>query len=187
MASAALLALGCSSDDSVPRSEQSEGQQSASTRRADVATPSSRGPVAFRLSSHEFSRLASGDARRLIERAGEPIAESAWEAYPAIVLREWLHARGVDLEVRPGVARVLARIAAEQELTVLAVTAGARRSSARLAALAPSERELRRYYERFNEDHWPEAGRAMLAWLSIIRRAITQVDRGSVIVIPVDD
>ena len=63
----------------------------------------------------------------------------------------------------------------------------ARRYGKRLARLHPDRAELRAYFEEFNAETRPEAGRMIAEWLEIVRRSVEKAGEGRVVVIPVED
>ena len=77
-------------------------------------------------------------------------------------------------------ANVTSRLASEQELDVIVVTG---EHAEALRRLRPRERALRRYFDRFTEDGYPQAGEAMLDWLRVFRRATSNADVDHVVVI----
>ena len=165
----------------------SPGAPSAERSPAPAATAPPTYPVAYRMPRDEISRLAaSGDALAALERE-QVFGVSAYEAYPVVVVMEWLRERGIDLRLPRPLRPALQRVFDEQALTVIVVGREHRRHRERLASLEPSERELRRYYEVFNEHDWPESGKAMLEWLGIVKRAVAAVDARTLIVIPVTE
>jgi hypothetical protein len=144
-------------------------------------------PVAYRLSRGAVRTLPETDAWKEIDRS-HVVASSEWQKpYPALVLVDWLHDQRIDLgeprELRP----VLERLAHEQELSLLILTAEHRRYAKALAKLHPSRRELRTFYEDFSEEDWPQAGEAMLDWLRVVRLAVANADARHVVVIPLLD
>jgi hypothetical protein len=172
---AALVLTGCGSD----ADQQSRSTPTRTATATSTATP--RHPVAYRIPKALARRLVEADAYALIERAGNVIAETEWEAYTALVLSAWLDERhGIKLEA-PQYRTVMSRLALEQELHVIVVT---REHADALRRLRPSEHELRRYFARFTEDGYPEAGQAMLDWLRVFRRATSNADVDDVVVIP---
>ena len=55
-----------------------------------------------------------------------------------------------------------------------------RRYGCQLDGLAPGKRELRRYYERFNEETLPRAGEGMLAAVEAIKAGVAAARPGTV-------
>jgi hypothetical protein len=115
------------------------------------------------------------------------VARSEWDGYAAVVLSEWLDDRGVPLDVPRDLHAVMDRVAREQEVSVLLVGSEHRRYAGRLARLRPTEGELRSFYERYTEQQSTDAGRAMLDWLRVFRRAFDGADAEHVVIIPVLD
>jgi hypothetical protein len=165
----ALTAIGCGSD-SEPRS-----------RVAPTSTATPRYPVAYRITEAVARRLPEGDALAMIERSGQVIAETEWEDYTALVISAWLEeAHDIKLEA-PEFREMTSRLASEQELSVIVVSG---EHADALRRLHPREHTLRRYFDRFTEDGYPEAGEAMVDWLRVFRRATSSADAGHVVAIP---
>ena len=142
-------------------------------------------PVAYRLRRSAALDLARTDARQVIEREGRVVARSEWDdGYAAIVLAEWLDARGFQLALPRDLRSLVERLANEQELLVLVVSAEHRRYAEALARLDPTERELRSFYERFSRQKVDDAGQAMRAWLQVFRLALANADSQHVVIIP---
>jgi hypothetical protein len=189
---AALVLTGCGSD--AEQQSRSTPTRTPTATATSTATPTStatatstatpRYPVAYRIPKALARRLVEADAYALIERAGNVVAETEWETYTALVLSAWLDERhGIRLEA-PEYRTVMSRLALEQELQVIVIT---REHADILRRLRPSEHELRRYFARFTEDGYPEAGEAMLDWLRVFRRATSNADLDDVVVIPLLD
>ena len=169
---AALVAIGCGSG-SEPRSDSTA-----------AAGASSSYPVAYRIPNAIARKLPQADAYAVIEREGQVVAQTEWEDYTALVLSAWLEEKhGIRLDA-PEYRAVTSRLASEQELYVIAVTG---EHAAALQRLHPNERALRRYFARFTEDGYSEAGEAMLDWLRVFRLASSNADVNHVVVIPVLD
>jgi hypothetical protein len=173
------VAAGCGQDDE-PVSE-------ARQRATPMATPAERFPAAYRLERSAARRLATADAARVLERSGEVVARTEWEAYTAVVLAEWLDARGVPLDVPKDLRPMVRKVGSEQDLPLLVVSGEHRRYADALAGLHPSAPELRTFYERFSGEAPDDAGRAMLDWLRVVRHSLDAVDEDHVVVIPVLD
>jgi hypothetical protein len=180
LALASLLAFSttaCGSSDGVP---------AAPRATATAAAPTSY-PVAYRLARDAVRRLPDTDAWKEIERS-RVVASSEWEKpYAALVLSEWLHGRRIDLREPRELRPALERLANEQELSLLILTAEHRRHAKALAKLHPTSRELRAFYEDFSEEDSPQAGEAMLDWLRVFRLAVANADARHVVVIPLLD
>jgi hypothetical protein len=173
---AALVAIGCGSN--------SEPQSSSTASPTATSTASPRYPVAYRIPEASARKLPHADAYAVIEREGDVVAASEWEDYTALVLSAWLEDKhGIRLDALE-YRSVTSRLASEQELYVIVVTG---EHAAALWRLHPSERALRRYFARFTDDGYSEAGEAMLDWLRVFRRAASSADGDDVVVIPLLD
>lgn len=73
---------------------------------------------------------------------------------------------------------VTSRLASEQEMYVIIVT---REHADVLRRLRSSERELSRYFDRFTQDGYPDAGEARLDWLRVFRQAASNADKDDVL------
>jgi hypothetical protein len=176
------LAAGCGDGDA-PASED----EWHATPIPTTATEASEVPVAYRLRRDVARKLAAADAWRVIERKGRVIATSPWDGYTAVVLSEWLDDRGVRLDLPRDLRSVVRGVASEQELALLVVSSEHRRYADTLAQLHPTAPELRSFYERFTRDTSREAGRAMLDWLRVFRRAMGTADAKHLVLIRVLD
>jgi hypothetical protein len=142
-------------------------------------------PAAYAVDRAGLPELASKPLPEALEGA-DVVAETAWEPYYLIVLTEWLHERGVDLD-RPRPAELTA-IEEAWDMPVLVLTAEhARRHRRRLERLRPREAELRAYFEAFNEESRGDAGDAMAEYLGIVRTALREAIGQRVVVIPLED
>jgi hypothetical protein len=143
-------------------------------------------PVAYRLSRTAARELAGADAWAVIEEQGRVVAESEWDkGHAALMLSEWLEQQGVPTDVPSDLLPVLERLAAEQDLTLWAITAEHLRNAETLARLDPGENELRLFHEHFSGQAQDDAGEAMLAWLGVTRAAFAQTDADHVVLIPI--
>ncbi len=117
------------------------------------------------------------------------VAESAWQPYGLMVLSEWLHERGIDLDPPPpDLEQPASEIGEAWEVPVFVIAAEhARRYDKRLTRLNPDAAELGAYFEEFNAETVPHAGEIMSDRLDILRRSLDAARDGRVVVIPVDD
>jgi hypothetical protein len=178
----AVPAGGCDRDSAPSSEARPPATPTATPKRESAASP-----VAYRLKTTAARALAGTQAARVIERRGRVVARSTWDGYQAVVLSEWLQRRHVRLGVPRDLRSVVRRVAGEQELSLLVVASEHRRYADALAALHPSERELRAFYERFSGEQSAEAGEAMLDWLRVFRVALRNADLDHVVIIPVSD
>jgi hypothetical protein len=140
-------------------------------------------PVAFEIQRKDARRLLEQDAYAFIERTGEVVGATDWESYFALVLEAWLSERGIDIDASE-YRTTVSRLAKEQEFHAIFITGEHSRA---LQRLRPTERQLRRYWERFSEESLGTAGVGMLEWLEIFRRAAQRAGPDSVVVIRLVD
>ena len=178
----AVPAGGCGRDAASSTDAQRPATPTATPKREPAASP-----VAYQLKTTAARTLAGTQAARVIQRKGRVVARSTWDSYQAVVLSEWLERRDVRLGVPRDLRSVVRRVAGAHELSLLVVAPEHRRYAGALAALHPSERELRAFYERFSGEESAEAGEAMLDWLRVFRVALRNADMDHGVIIPVSD
>jgi hypothetical protein len=144
-------------------------------------------PVAFAVARDDLAKLAERPLPDAVEGA-EVVATTTWEPYALLVLSEWLHERGIDLDPPTALEAATNQLGEAWDVPVFVITEEhARRYRERLARLRPDEAELRAYFEEFNEESLPEAGETMAEWLDIVRRSLETARDGRVVVIPIED
>ena len=144
-------------------------------------------PVAYAVARDDLAELAEQPLPDAVEDA-DVVAESTWQPYGLMVLSEWLHERGIDLDPPPALEKPASEIGEAWEVPVFVIAPEhARRYGRRIGRLSPDEAELRAYFEEFNAETVPHAGQIMADWLAILRRSLEAARDGRVVVIPVDD
>jgi hypothetical protein len=183
----ALLALtataglaGCGDDG--------PGERAATVGRRASPAPQSPYAVAYAVARDDLPELARAPLPDALEDA-EVVATSESEPYTLVVLQEWLHERGIDIEPPAALDEAADAASRRWDASVVVIAAEhARRYGRRLAKLHPSREELGEFYDEFNAGSWPGSGRAMAHWLGIVQRSVERVgDDGGTVVIPVTD
>jgi hypothetical protein len=156
--------------------------------RPPSATPgSSEYAVAYAVARDDVPKLA----RKALPEALDDkkvVASSQWKPYTLLVLLEWLHERGIDLEPPPAFDAAVTKIGDRWDVPLLLVTAEhKRRYQRRLQRVTADRDELRDFYNEFNADSWPEAGIAMADWLRIVKASTVAATPRRTVVIPVTD
>ena len=88
------------------------------------------------------------------------------------VLYAYLDEQGVALPMNLQDARAKTVLGGDYGLLLCAGKGDAASCAARLDAVSPSEQELRQYFEAFVEQEWDEAGVAMQAGWTFLRRVL---------------
>jgi hypothetical protein len=110
-----------------------------------------------------------------LHTTGEVKPEYSYSGYVLAVVQSFIGDRGVPLPLNLQDVRVKTVFESEYGLMLCAGKADAVSAEAMLDALAPSEQELRMYFEEFNETEWDEAGIAMQEGIRFLRGALAQL------------
>src|SRR3954465_10863211 len=134
------------------------GHKAGAPPTASRAAPrSSEYAVAYAVARDDFPKLAREALPEALDHK-KVVASSRWKPYTLVVLLEWLHERGIDLDPPPGFDTAVAKIGGRWDRLVLPGTAAHKpRYQRRLQRLTPDHDELRDFYNEFNADTWPEA------------------------------
>ena len=178
IALAVAAVAGCGGGDPEPAAKRAPASAEA--------TPAEY-PVAYAVDRGDLAGLAERPLPDAVEDA-EIVAKSTWEPYGLLVLSEWLHEHGIDLEPPRALEKPASAIGEAWEVPVFVIASEhARRYGKRLERLKPEEAELRAYFEEFNAETVPHAGQIMADWLDILRRSLDAARDGRVVVIPVEE
>jgi hypothetical protein len=164
------------------------GHEGDAPPSAPTATPGSNEyAVAYAVARDEVPKLARKALPDALDHK-KVVASSQWKPYTLVVLLEWLHERGIDLDPPPPFDTAATEIGDRWDVQVLLVTAEhKRRYQQHLQRLTPDSDELRDFYNEFNADNWPEAGAAMADWLRIVKASMTAATSRRTVVIPLTD
>jgi|SRR5215211_9268244 len=159
----------------------------AAERAAEPRPTPAAYPVAYAVDRGELDELAERSLPEALE-GRKVVATSTWEPYTLVVLSEWLHEKGIELDPPPALAARANAIGEAWDAPVFVIAAEhARRYGKRLARLRPPEAELQRFFESFTEEPRGTAGQEMAEWLDVVRRSVSEARGDRVVVIPVEE